>query len=312
VKTVKVGLFFPQVNVPFHLIRERAQVAERLGYHSLWLVDHMWARGMPELDHLEAWTTLTALATATERLRLGTLVLCHSFRNPALLAKMASTLDVISNGRLELGLGAGWMEEEYTGYGYPFPPPKVRIEQLDEGIAVMKQLFTAGRANFEGKYYAVRDAANNPKPLQKPHPPILIGGAGEKLLLRVAAQHANIWNCPNNAATDLSRKIEVLKRHCDSLGRDFQEIEISEQCVCVLGANEKEFKEKWRLARQMLSGTFDLQKTAFRGIPDQVAEQLRARRAQGVTFFIVLFADFHAPETLHLFAEKVLPALHQP
>ena len=308
-KQTKIGLFFPQVGVPFPLIRDRAQLADRLGYHSLWVVDHMWARGLPDVDHLEAWTVMSSLAALTERLRIGTLVLCNSYRNPSLLAKMASSLDVVSGGRLEIGIGAGWMDEEYRGYGYPFPPAKVRIEQLEEALIIMKQLFTESRATFEGKYYSVDDAANSPKPVQKPHPPILIGGAGEKLLLRVVAQHANTWNCPNNAATELVHKIEVLKRHCDAVKRDFDEIEISEQCVAVLGATEKEFEQKWAVAKQMLGSIFDLEKTAFRGTPEQVVEQLRRRREQGVTFFTILFSDFHAPETLQLFAEKVLPAL---
>jgi F420-dependent oxidoreductase-like protein len=308
-RQTKVGLFFPQVGVAFPTMRERARTADKLGFHSLWVVDHMWARGIPDMDHLEAWTLMTALAAATERLRIGTLVLCNSYRNPALLAKMAATFDVISGGRLELGLGAGWMDEEYRGYGYPFPPPRVRIEQLEEGLVVMKKLFTETRATFEGKYYSLDDAANNPKPVQKPHPPVLIGGAGEKLLLRVVAEHANTWNCPNNASTELPRKLEALKRHCDRVGRDFEEIEISEQCICVLGADDKEFKSKWSLAKQLLGAIFDLEKTAFRGTPPQVTEQLISRRAQGVTFFTMLFSDFNDPDTLQLFAEEVAPGL---
>lgn len=308
-RETKFGLFFPQVGISYGAMRERAQIADRLGYHSLWVVDHMWARGIPDMDHLESWTLMTALATATQKLRIGTLVLCNSYRNPALLAKMAATLDVISNGRLEIGIGAGWMDEEYRGYGYPFPSVRVRIEQLEEALIVMKKLFTESRATFEGKYYSLDDAANNPKPLQRPHPPFLIGGAGEKLLLRVVAEHANTWNCPNNASTELAHKLEVLKQHCDDVGRNFDDIEVSEQCVCVLGANEKEFKSKWATAKQLLGAIFDLENTAYRGTPDQVAEQLVARRAEGVTFFTILFSDFHDSETLELFAKKVVPAL---
>lgn len=308
-RETKVGLFFPQVGVPYSTMRERAQTADNLGYHSLWVVDHMWARGIPDMDHLESWTLMTALACATQKLRIGTLVLCNSYRNPALLAKMASTFDVISGGRLELGIGAGWMDEEYRGYGYPFPSVRERIEQLDEGLVVMKKLFTESRATFQGRYYSLDDAANNPKPVQKPHPPMLIGGAGEKLLLRVVAEHANTWNCPNNASTELARKIDALKGHCDAVGRDFDDIEISEQSICVLGENEKDFKAKWATAKQLLGAIFDLEKTAFRGTPEQVAEQLLDRRSQGVTFFTMLFSDFHDPETLQLFAENVLPAL---
>lgn len=308
-RPTKVGLFFPQVGVPFPTMRERARKADALGYHSLWVVDHMWARGIPDMDHLEAWTLMTALATATEKLRIGTLVMCNSYRNPALLAKMASSLDVVSNGRLELGVGAGWMDEEYRGYGYPFPSIRERIEQLDEGLTLMKKLFTESRATFEGKYYSLDDAANNPKPVQQPHPPILIGGAGEKLMLRVVAEHANTWNCPNNAATELPHKMDVLRKHCDAIGRNFDDIEVSEQAICVLGADEKDFKAKWGVAKKLLGAVFDLEKTAFRGTPAQVAEQLLERRAQGVTFFTILFSDFHDPETLQLFAEEVAPAL---
>jgi len=127
---VKFGLFAPQVGVPFSVIKERAQLADRLGYHSIWFVDHMWSRGMPDLDHLEAWTLMSATAALTERIGIGTLVLCNSYRNPALLAKMASSLDNVSNGRLLLGLGSGWMDEEYRAYGYSFPSARVRVEQL--------------------------------------------------------------------------------------------------------------------------------------------------------------------------------------
>ena len=181
---IKFGLFAPQVGAPFSVLKERAQLVDRLGFHSIWFVDHMWSRGLPDLDHLEAWTLMSAIAAVTERLGIGTLVLCNSYRNPALLAKMASSLDQISNGRFLLGLGAGWMDEEYRAYGYPFPAVRVRIEQLEEALAIIKLLFKESRATFQGKYYAVNDAVNNPKPLQQPHPPILIGGAGEKRLLR--------------------------------------------------------------------------------------------------------------------------------
>ncbi|GIW42445.1 MAG: LLM class F420-dependent oxidoreductase [Candidatus Binatia bacterium] len=308
-RKTKVGLFFPQVGVPFPTMRERVVYADRLGYDSVWVVDHMWARGIPDVDHLEAFTVMTALAAATERIRVGALVFCNSYRNPALLAKMLSSLDVVSGGRTYVGIGAGWMEEEYRAYGYPFPPARVRIEQLEEAVTILKKMFTEPRATFEGKYYAVQDAANNPKPVQKPHPPLLIGGAGERRLLRVVAQHADIWNCPNNAAPEFERKLGALRRHCDAVGRDFEEIEISEQCVAVLGKDEKDFRRQWEAASALLGSVFDLEKTAFRGTPPQLVEQFRRRREQGVTFFTVLFSDFHSAETLDLFAREVLPHL---
>jgi len=185
---IKFGLFFPQVAVDFRTVKARAQLADRVGFHSIWFVDHMWSRGLPDLDHLEAWTLMSATAAVTERIGVATLVLCNSYRNPALLAKMVSSLDNVSGGRFLLGLGAGWMDEEYRGYGYPFPSPRVRIEQLDEALTVMKLLFSEARANFEGKYYSVADAANNPKPVQKPHPPMWIACTNRETI-KVAARH---------------------------------------------------------------------------------------------------------------------------
>jgi F420-dependent oxidoreductase-like protein len=305
---LKFGLFFPQVAVDFRTVKERAQLADRVGFHSIWFVDHMWSRGLPDLDHLEAWTLMSATAAVTERIGIATLVLCNSYRNPALLAKMASSLDNVSGGRLLLGLGAGWMDEEYRGYGYPFPSARVRVEQLDEALTVMKLLFSEARANFEGKYYSVADAANNPKPVQKPHPPILIGGAGEKLLLRVVAQHANIWNCPNNVAEQLPHKLDVLKRHCDSIGRDASEIEVSEQTIVVIGKDESDLKQKLGFAKSMLGNVFDIDKTGIVGTPDQLIEKIAKRNRDGVSFFTMMFGDLNSAESIALFAEKVAPA----
>jgi F420-dependent oxidoreductase-like protein len=298
----------PQVGVPFGVIKERAQLADRLGFHSVWFVDHMWSRGLPDLDHLEAWTLMSATAAVTERLGIGALVLCNSYRQPALLAKMVASLDNVSNGRVLLGLGAGWMEEEYRAYGYSFPSARVRIEQLEEALAILKLMLTQPRASFQGKYYAVDAAVNNPKPVQKPHPPILIGGAGEKRLLRVVAEHADIWNCPNNVAHALPQKLEILKRHCDAIGRDPQTIEVSEQCVMVLGHDEKDLRQKTQFAKQALGATFDIEKTALRGTPDQLIEAIHNRNRQGVTLFTTLFGDLNQPETLELFASEVAPA----
>jgi len=308
VSRIKFGLFAPQVGAPFSTIKERAQLADRLGFHSIWFVDHMWSRGLPDLDHLDAWTLMSAIAAITERIGIGTLVLCNSYRNPALLAKMASSLDQVSNGRLLLGLGAGWMDEEYRAYGYPFPSARVRIEQLEEALAIIKLLFKEPRASFQGKYYAVSDAVNNPKPVQTPHPPILIGGAGEKRLLRVVAQHADIWNCPNNVATELEHKLAVLRQHCAAFGRDPASIEVSEQSIVVLGRTEKDLRTKLQFAKRALGAVFDIDKTALRGTPEQLIEAINARRRQGVTFFTMMFGDLNQPETLELFADKVAPA----
>ena len=157
------GIFSPQAGMSFKALADRATQAEKLGYHSLWLVDHFWNRGIPDADCLESTALMSGIAAKTEKLRIGTLVLCNSFRNPALLAKSLTTIDHVSNGRLEIGLGAGWMDEEYKGYGYEFPTMGTRLRQLEEGLQVMKLLFSEKKASFEGRYYKLSDAYNNPK-----------------------------------------------------------------------------------------------------------------------------------------------------
>jgi F420-dependent oxidoreductase-like protein len=306
---VACGVFLPQVGLDFPALAERARVCEEAGFHSLWLADHFWARGLPDVDYLECWTALTALAMRTRRLRLGTLVACNSYRNPALLAKMAATFDRISEGRLELGLGAGWMDEEYRGYGYNFPSTRVRIEQLEEGLEVMCRLFTESRSTFQGKYYALDDAPNNPKPAQAPRPPITIGGAGEQLLLKVVAKYADRWNCPMNSGAELPHKLAVLRSHCADVGRDPKDITVSEQVMVVLGADDADFKSRWAMAKSLLAGFADLDTIAVRGTPDAVADGLRAKAANGVRLFTIMFGDLAPVETLRLFGEKVIPAL---
>jgi len=306
---VACGLFFPQVGTDMPGLLERATACEQSGFHSIWLVDHMWARGLPDMPHLEIWTALSALAMHTTRLRLGSLVLCNSYRNPALVAKMAASLDQISGGRLELGVGAGWMDEEYRGYGYNFPSTKVRIEQLDEGLEVMRRLFTESRSTFQGKYYALDEAANYPKPIQQPFPPITIGGAGERLLLRVVAKHANRWNCPMNAAAELAHKLAILGSHCKEVGRDLSEITVSEQVLVVLGKDQADFEQRWKMAKELLGGFADVDAVAVRGTPAQVVEGLQAKVEAGVRLFTMMFGDFAPRETIELFGEKVLPQL---
>ncbi len=306
---IECGLFFPQVAVDVGGLAERALACEETGWHSLWLADHMWARGLPDVDHLEIWTALTALAMRTTTLRLGSLVICNSYRNPALLAKMASSFDQISNGRLELGMGAGWMDEEYRGYGYNFPPIRVRIEQLEEGLEVVRRLFTEPRATFQGKYYSLDDAPNNPKPRQRPAPPITIGGAGEQRMLRLVARYADRWNCPMNAAADLEHKLEVLRSHCAEVGRDPNTITVSEQVIVVLGKDDADVRQRWAMAKQFLGGFADLDAVAVRGTPERVVDGLKAKIARGVELFTVMFGDLAPAETIRLFGSTVIPAL---
>jgi F420-dependent oxidoreductase-like protein len=302
------SLFLPQAGFPHAMLRDRAHMLEQLGFDGLWLVDHFWARGLPDLEFVEGWTTLAALAEATIQLRLGLMVTCNSYRNPALLAKMVATVDQISGGRIELGLGAGWMDEEYRAYGYDFPSMGTRLAQLEEGLEITTRMLSERRTTFEGRYYRVVDAPNAPKPVQN-KVPITIGGAGEKKLLRLVAKYASRWNCPMSSAHEIERLLGVLASHCSDVGRDPAEIIVSEQLMVVIGETEAEFESKLETAKVMLGGFADVGAVAVAGTPDRVIAGLKAKMDRGVTDFAVMFGDLGLDDTLSLFAREVMPAL---
>jgi F420-dependent oxidoreductase-like protein len=203
------------------------RMADELGFYGVWNDDHFYG---PEAvgqavardyrkDRLEGWTTLAAMATVVRRARIGCMVTGVTYRHPAVLAKMAVTVDHISGGRLEFGLGAGWHEAEHRGYGIPFPPAVQRVAMLDEALQVIKALWTEDTANFAGTYFRLEDAVCNPKPVQKPYPPIIVAGHGEKKSLRVVARHADEWNATSAEPADWSRRNQVLTGHCNAIGR---------------------------------------------------------------------------------------------
>ena len=195
-----------------------------------WMFDHFVPiNGHVEGPCMDGWTLLGALAASTERVRLGLMVGCNGYRYPAVLAKIATTIDQVSRGRLDMGIGAGWFELEYNMYGIPFPPPAQRIHELDEACQVLKALWTEELASFEGRYYKLTEARHEPKPVQKPYPPFTIGGGGEKLTLRVVAKHANIYNAPGGSPEEIAHKNRVLDEHCAAIGRDPGEIRRSWQ-----------------------------------------------------------------------------------
>ncbi|HXN86910.1 MAG TPA: TIGR03560 family F420-dependent LLM class oxidoreductase [Candidatus Binataceae bacterium] len=301
---VEFAVFSPQAGQTAKALFDRAAQCEKLGYHSLWLVDHFWTRGMPDLDHVEALTMMAALAARTETLRIGTLVLCNSYRNPALLAKSLTTIDQISNGRLEIGIGAGWMDEEYRAYGYDFPDIPIRLKQFEEGLQILKAMLgPEKKPSFKGKYYSIDGAMNNPKPVQKPHPPITIGGSGEKVMLKLVAKYADRWNCPAGYES-FEHKFNVLKEHCKKVGRNLDEIDISEQLLVCIGNNDAEVEQKWKMAQNLKPFSI----TGIKGTPAQLIEQLKNRVKMGITTFTIFFSDFAPPATLELFAKAVMPA----
>ena len=230
---VRVGLKYAPVATTPERMREGWTAADQAGFDHLWIMDHFmplvrsatgWYQFAPTDSVFEAWTTLAAMAEVTKRIRIGINVTGNLYRYPAVLAKTAATVDHFSGGRLEFGIGASWAEFEFTSLGIPFPAARERMDRLEEACAVLKLLWTSGVADYEGRHYQLRGAISEPKPVQRPHPPIWIGGSGEKRLLRIAAQHADVWNIVGGAPDEAARLSNVLDAHCDEVGRDPGEI----------------------------------------------------------------------------------------
>lgn len=211
------------------LLRLAADLDRSSRFAQLWISDALVANGPPDDPRLDAWTALAAIAQATSRIRLGVLVSGNVYRHPAVLAKIATTVDVVSGGRLEVGLGAGWFEEEHRQYGLPLPPLGERMRRLEEACRILEALWTQPRATFEGTYYQVREAYHEPKPVQRPHPPLVIGTSGERVGLRIAARHAQTWNMARATPAEFSKKSALLDEYCREIGRDPAEIERSIQ-----------------------------------------------------------------------------------
>jgi F420-dependent oxidoreductase-like protein len=214
-------------------MREVWIAADQAGFDHLWIMDHFmplvrsatgWYQFEPDDPVFEAWTTLAAMAEVVKRIRIGINVTGNLYRNPSVLAKTAATVDQFSNGRLEFGIGASWAEFEFTSLGIPFPPARERMDRLAEACEVLKLLWTKDVADFEGSHYQLKGAIAEPKPVQKPYPPFWIGGSGEKRLLRIAAQHADVWNIVGAPPDEASRLSRVLDTHCEEVGRNPAEI----------------------------------------------------------------------------------------
>jgi alkanesulfonate monooxygenase SsuD/methylene tetrahydromethanopterin reductase-like flavin-dependent oxidoreductase (luciferase family) len=231
-------------------------------------------------------------------------VLCNSFRNPAQVAKMAATLQALSGGRLVLGIGAGWNEEEYRAYGWPFPPTKIRIAQLAEAIELIRAMWTQAPARYKGEHYAIDGAFCEPRP--QPLPPVMVGGHGERYLLRVVARHADWWNYPFRGLDTYAEKQEALKRHCRDVGRDYDEIRQVVRVGILIGETAREVE---RIKAR--AGTRPLSDIRLIGTPEQVTETLLAIVAAGAARLTVNFADVPRPEGTWLFAATVLPGLRE-
>ena len=277
-------------------------------YDSIWLSDHLvpgtpWMP--PEPDTLECWTAVTHFATAYPEYQVGQIVLGNSYRHPPLLAKMASTLQLLTEGRLILGIGAGWMESEYRMYGYEYPPPPVRLEQLDEAVQIVRRMWTTSPATFHGKHYTVEEAYANPLP--NPVPPLLIGSHGEKIGLRIVARHADWWDYSGASPEEFARKAAVLDRHCEAVGRDPASILYTWQCQTVAMADAED--EARALAERSVLYQKGKPESAVVGTPEQVAERLAQYIEVGVRHLILRFADFPSADSALRFAREVAPKL---
>jgi alkanesulfonate monooxygenase SsuD/methylene tetrahydromethanopterin reductase-like flavin-dependent oxidoreductase (luciferase family) len=324
-KSIQVGLTLPQgwldefpnnsAYDQFLFSKSVALKAEQLDYDAGYVYDHFipYYGDKRTLPFLEAYTLLSAIAAITTKLRIGQVVTCNSYRSPSLLAKMSSTLDAISNGRLEFGIGAGWFEHEYNSYGYKFDNASTRIEQLDESLIIIKKMWQKEKSSFKGKHYFIKNAICSPKPIQNPHPPIMVGGAGQKLIA-VAAKHATRYNHPFGTPEILQSKIEMLKVQCKKTKRNFHEIENSVLLRVLVGKDKDDIKQivgQLKKKNESISEFILRSKDSIAlGTPNEVIEYLQKYVKIGISYFIVNFVGLsNSLEMLSLFSKKVRPRL---
>ena len=324
-KSIQVGLTLPQgwldefpdnnAYDQFLFSKSVALRAEQLGYDAGYVYDHFipYYGDKRTLPFFEAYTLLSAIASITTKLRVGQVVTCNSYRSPSLLAKMSSTLDAISNGRLEFGIGAGWFEYEYNSYGYQFDSASTRIEQLDESLIIIKKMWQKEKSSFKGKHYSIKNAICSPKPIQNPHPPIMVGGTGQKLIA-VAAKHATRYNHPFGTPEILLSKIEMLKTQCKKIKRNFYEIENSVLLRVLVGKDKDDLKQivtQLKKKNESISEFIMRSKDSIAlGTPDEVVEYLQKYVNIGISYFIVNFIGLsNSLEMLSLFSKKVRPRL---
>lgn len=321
--TIKYGVHIePQLGYDYETAERIALEAEKAGYDSFWCSDHLFLNNKSEkLNCMEAWTLLAAIAAKTSKIRLGTTVTCNSYRHPPLMAKIAATVDMISNGRLIFGYGAGWKEIEYNAYGYPFPPVQVRMDQMEEAIQIIKLLWTEEKASFKGIYYEIKDAFCAPKPVQKPMPLIMIGGDGEKRTLRAVAKYADYCNLflkPN-----IQYKLDVLKKHCQDIGRNYNDVgkslfvnpmpglfisDSEEEIEAYIQATADRFRKSVDETREYYSAGYP---GSWIGYPEDVIERFQHMVSMGFDYFQVMFPGIGEDyiHTCRMFADKVMKKL---
>ena len=279
------------------------RAGERAGLDSIWLPDHFMfpdhRRPEREVPEFDCFVALGAIAAATSRVRIGALVAGVPYRNPALLAKMSTTLDVISHGRSIVGLGAAWHKEEFEAYGWPFPSVRERMQRLEEAVQIVDLMMTQRPASFSGEYYTIKDAYNDPPAVQQPRPPIMIGGSGEKVTLRLVAQYADFSNV-NGDPNEVARLYGVLREHCERVGRPFEQVTRCNNIGLLIAANERELAAK----RERHGDDLDLV-----GTPDAIVDGLRRYAEAGSQYVTFHMPDAYEIEPILLLGETVVPSM---
>ncbi len=324
---MRFGAFVPQgwrldlVGIPkethWETMTSVARTIEAAGYESLWVFDHFHTVPAPTQEATyEAWTLMAALAAVTDTVRLGQMCTCNTYRPPSYLAKVAASIDVISGGRLEMGIGAGWYEHEHDGYGYPFLKPAARIGMMREGVEIMKAMWTDDLVDYDGRYYQLRGAISQPKPIQQPHIPFWIAGGGEQLTLNVAARYARYTNF-GQSVDEFVHKSEVLKGHCDTVGTRYQDITRSANFSLFCAENQSAVDDKvaWvesKLREYVPADKAERQARLYKrasGTPDKIIANLKNWESVGMTYAIVNLPDAaYDSSGLELFAGEVIPA----
>ena len=319
---MKIGVFLPQgwrrdlVDVPdpvekYETMSRCAREAEDAGFDAVFLYDHFHTVPEPTLESVfECWTSMAGLARDTRTIRLGQMVTCNSYRPPSLLAKMASGIDVMSHGRLILGIGAGWYQDEYEAYGYAYPETPERLRMLRESLQVIKAMWADDEATFEGRHYRVRGAINEPKPVQKPHPPIWIGGAGEKVTLKLVAQYGDGCNVREDVETT-RHKLAVLREHCGTVGRDYGTISKTAEFYAILG-DRREIARVVKDTARRIGRDENFVRSEWNehvGDADELAAAMREYADAGIEYFIVNLPNAAEGGVFKRFAAEMFPRL---
>ena len=313
---MKIGAFIPQgwrmdlsgvtKENQWKTILDSASKIENLGYESIWVYDHFHTVPTPTQDPTyECWSLMSALSQTTSRVRLGQMCTCNSYRNPSYLTKVASTIDVMSGGRLEYAIGAGWYDQEYEAYGYEYPSAGIRLKMLEESLIIYKRMTTQEKASFEGEYYQIKDAINQPKPIQEPHPPLWVCGGGEKVTLKLLAKYGNYGNWDVDVDGFIS-KSNILKQHCDTENRNFDDIGKTLHTNVIIGDNQSDLDNKLEKISEATSIPKDIYlKKPLVGVKNEVFEKIDEFETHGCVYLIAYIADIVWGDTLDILKDKL-------